>query len=304
MPATRVLIVTLGALVANHAIRLPGPFYDAINNLLVSICVVAVFSASYSQCIYIPQLFGKKGNNLASEHAELAIRVAQFALVLLGFAAVMKVWGVDIGPALTGMGMAGAAVALALQDYLKNLMGGFNNAAERRFRVGDLICVEGLVEGVVESVELRSTLLRRLDSSPVHVPNSELANAAIINHGRRLRYRIYLKVALTYDTPVEILREISSRVKRYIEQSEQFVPADEANQFVRIDSLNESSVDMLVYCFTRSTVYADYLEAKEELVLSIKSIVLEAGGSFAFPSRSIYVATGENERVEQDGLNP
>jgi MscS family membrane protein len=303
-PAVRVLLVATSVVIANDAIQLPEPFYSIIDKFLISICVAAVFVASYAQCIYIPQLLKKGGRKREQDHLDLIVRVAQFVVVLLCIAAIMKVWGIDIGPALTGMGVAGAAMALASQDYLKNLLGGFNNAAERRFRVGDVISANGLVEGTVESVELRSTLIRRFDSSPVHVPNSELANAAIINHGRRLRRRIYWKVALTYSTPVEALRDIRQQVMHYIEQNERFVPADEANLFVRVDSLNESSVNMLVYCFTRSTEYGDYLEAKEELALKIKSIVHDAGGSFAFPSRSIYVETSEKESIELDSVKP
>jgi MscS family membrane protein len=303
-PAVRVLLVATSVVIANDAIQLPEPFYSIIDKFLISICVAAVFVAIYAQCVYIPQLLKKGGKKHEQDHLDLIVRVAQFVVVLLCIAAIMKVWGIDIGPALTGMGVAGAAMALASQDYLKNLLGGFNNAAERRFRVGDVISANGLVEGTVESVELRSTLIRRFDSSPVHVPNSELANAAIINHGRRLRRRIYWKVALTYSTPVEALRDIRQQVMHYIEQNERFVPADEANLFVRVDSLNESSVNMLVYCFTRSTEYGDYLEAKEELALKIKSIVHDAGGSFAFPSRSIYVETSEKESIELDSVKP
>ena len=64
---------------------------------------------------------------------------------------------------------------------------------------------------------------------------------------------------------------------------------------MRIDSFNDSSIDMLVLCFSQSNVWADYLEAKEELALSIKSIVMEAGGGFAFPSRSIYIEASPEE---------
>ncbi|MFW2439682.1 MAG: mechanosensitive ion channel family protein [Arenicellales bacterium] len=290
VPAARVLVVAAGGLIANEMLGLPEPYFGILDKLLLSICVIAVFSANYSLCVYIPQLFNSHTKKSHGPNQDgLVVRVAQFAVVFLGIAAVMKVWGIDIGPALTGMGVAGAAVALAAQDYLKNLMGGFNNAAERRFHVGEMIEVEGLVLGRVESVSLRSTVIRRLDTSPVHVPNSELANAAIINLDRRIYRRIYWNISLTYASSIDTLREICQRIEQYIDDSDHFVPADKASRFVRIDTFNDSSIDMLVYCFTRSKVYADYLDVKEDLTLAIKSIVKEAGGNFAFPSRSIYI---------------
>jgi len=95
------------------SLAIPEPYFAIVNKLLVSICVIAVFSINYSLCVYIPQLFGSHTNKTrAPEESSLIVRVAQFAVAFLGIAAVKKVWGIDIGPALTGMGVAGAAVAL------------------------------------------------------------------------------------------------------------------------------------------------------------------------------------------------
>jgi len=127
-------------------------------------------------------------------------------------------------------------------------LGGFNKAAECRFHVGELISVEGLVEGRVESVSLRTTVIRRLDTSPVHVPNSELANAAIINLDRRKYRWIYWNISLTYSSSIETLRDICQHVEQYIDESDHFVPDDKASRLVRIDTLYGSSIDMLVYC--------------------------------------------------------
>lgn len=299
-PAIRVLIVTFGIIIANDTLGIPEPYFSIIDKILVTICVAAVFSANYSLCIYIPQLFTSNKKSVGGkketppESIELLIRVSQLAVVFLGIAAALKVWDIDIGPTLTGMGVAGAAVALAAQDYLKNLMGGFNNAAERRFSVGELISVEGLVEGYVESVNLRSTVIRRLDTAPVHVPNSKLANTAIINYDRRIYRRIYWKIALRYSSSVDTLRDICQQIEQYIQNSDHFVSVERGRLIVRVDSFKDSSIDILVYCFTRSRIYEDYVEAKEELALTIKEIVTQSDADFAFPSRSIYIEASEN----------
>ncbi|MDA9981871.1 mechanosensitive ion channel family protein [Gammaproteobacteria bacterium] len=302
LPAIQVFVVVLGALIAHESIQLPEPFFGVVEKLLVSICVAAVFAVAYSLCKYIPQFFEKKHTARAPEQISWVVRVAQFIVMFVGIAAVFRVWGIDIGPVLTGMGLAGAAVALAAQDYLKNLLAGFNNAAERRFREGDWIRVEGLIEGTVESVDLRSTVIRRFDKAPVYVPNSELANKLLINFSRCPHRRIYWKISLTYATSIDILRTIRERIEQYIDDSDRFVAPDLAARYVRIDSFNDSSIEMLVLCFSQSNVWADYLEAKEELALAIKSIVTEAGGNFAFPSRSVYMeASPEDEPVGVSG---
>lgn len=288
-PAIMVFVVAFGALVAHENIRLPEPYFGIVANLLVSVSVAAVFAAAYSLCKYIPEYFKEKRTKRVPEQISWVVRVAQFIVVFVGVAAVFRVWGVDIGPVLAGMGLAGAAVALAAQDFLKNMLAGFSNAAERRFREGDWVRVEGVVEGTVESVDLRSTTVRRFDKAPVYVPNSELADKLLINFSRCPHRRIRWTISLTYTTSIDVLRKIRDNIESYIDDDDRFVPADRAARYVRIDSFNDSSIDMLVQCFSQSNVWADYLEAKEALALSIKSIVAEARGQFAFPSRSVYM---------------
>ncbi len=288
-PAIEVFVVAFGALIAHEYIQMPEPYFGIVGNLITTVSVAAVFVVIYSSSSFIPQFFAGRQASRAPEQISWVVRLVQFMVVFVGIAAVFKVWGVDIGPVLTGMGLAGAAVALAAQDYLKNLLAGFNNAAERRFREGDWISVEGLIEGTVESVDLRSTLVRRFDKAPVYVPNSELANNLLINFSRCPHRRIRWMISLTYATSIDTLRIIRERIEQYIDASELYVNADLAARYVRIDSFNDSSIDMQILCFSQSNVWADYLEAKEELALAIKSIVGKAGGNFAFPSRSVYM---------------
>jgi len=106
VPGARILVVATGGLIANDVLAIPEPYFAIVDKLLVSICVIAVFSVNYSLCVYIPQLFGSYTNKTrAPEENSLIVRVAQFVVAFLGIAAVMKVWGIDIGPALTGMGV-------------------------------------------------------------------------------------------------------------------------------------------------------------------------------------------------------
>lgn len=76
----------------------------------------------------------------------------------------------------------------------------------------------------------------------------------------------------------------------HIPGSDEFESPENVSTFVRIDSFNDSSIDIMVYCFTKTTVWGEWLEIKEKLALSIKEIVeVKARTSFAFPSTSLYV---------------
>jgi len=96
--------------------------------------------------------------------------------LFLGFATVLQVWGIQVGPILAGLGLFGVAVALGAQDLFRNLIGGLCVLIEKRFKVGDWIMVDGVVEGTVEHIGFRSTKVIRFDLSPVFVPNQKLSD--------------------------------------------------------------------------------------------------------------------------------
>ena len=119
--------------------------------------------------------------------------------------------------------------------------------------------------------------------------NADLANNILTNFSRMPHRRIYWNVGLLYSTTTEQLRQISTEVETFLRQSPEFVTNDDIPLYVRIDELGPSSVNLLVYCFTQSPVYADYLTAKESLVVAIRTAVENSDTSFAYSSQSIYV---------------
>ena len=289
LPAAKALIVSFVLLLAVDIIGFPGTVGNVLERILISIAIASIFSVAYVLTDPLTKLMEPYRRTGAEIQFDWLIRAIKIIIVFLGISAVLAVWDIDIGPVITGMGILGAGVALAAQDLFRNLIGGVTNMSEHRFGVGDWIRVEGVIEGVVERVEFRSTQIRRFDKALVHVPNGDLSNSPVINFSRMPHRRIYWKISLVYSTTAGQLAEIRDAIEGFIDGSGDFVAADRAPRYVRIDSFNESAIDLLVYCFTVSNQYAIYLEAKEKLLLEIQAIVERAGSSFAYPSRSIYI---------------
>lgn len=212
-------------------------------------------------------------------------------MVLVAGATILQTWGVQVAPIIAGLGLFGVAVALGAQDLFKNLIGGVSILVERRFGMGDWILVDGVVEGTVEKIGFRSTLVRRFDKAPVYVPNQKLADNAVTNFSAMTYRRISWKIGLEYRTTVDQLRRIRDGIEDYIANNDAFVKPPLAARFVRVDSFADSSIDIMIYCFTHTIVWGEWLVAKEELATNVKRIVEDAGAGFAFPSRSIYVET-------------
>jgi MscS family membrane protein len=215
-----------------------------------------------------------------------AIRVM---VVFIGAAVILEIWGIQIGPLLAGLGLFGAAVALGAQDLFKNLIGGMTIIAEKRFHPGDWIKVEGVVEGTVEEIGFRSTKVRRFDKAPVHVPNAQLSDAVVTNFSRMTHRRIYWMINIEYRTSVDQLKIIRDEILAYLNNNPETFDLD-VTTFVRVDSFGASSIDLLIYCFTKTRDWGEWLEVKEAFALEIKQIVEDkAGAGFAFPSQSVYL---------------
>ncbi len=288
-PATQTMIVSFALLIALELIGLPRTISTTLSHVLTSVMIAAVFAVGYVLTEPLSKLLEPYRTSGTQFQVDWLLRGAKIVVVILGIAAVLEVWGIDLGPVLTGMGVLGAGVALAAQDLFRNLISGMTNMSEKRFGAGDWIRIEGVIEGYVEKVDFRSTQIRRFDMALVHVPNGVLANSSLVNFSQMPHRRIYWMISLVYSTTTGQLAEIREAIEQFIDGSSDFVSQDRAARFVRIDSFDESGINMLVYCFTHSAQYGDYLEAKEKLVIAIKTMVERAGSAFAFPSRSIYV---------------
>lgn len=207
----------------------------------------------------------------------------------IGAATILDIWGIKVGPILAGFGLVGAAVALGAQDLFKNLIGGVFIVAEKRFDIGDWIRVDGVVEGTVEFIGLRTTRIRRFDMAPEFVPNSQLSDNQVTNFQKMTYRQISWLVGLTYDTSADQLARIRQEVDDYIRGSGDFVVSPDAAPLIRIDNFGDSAINMMVYCFTHTTDWEAWLKIKEALMFKIMAIVADAGSGFAFPSQSVYI---------------
>jgi MscS family membrane protein len=229
---------------------------------------------------------------------EWLVKAIKIAFVFIGAATILEIWGIQVAPLIAGLGLFGVAVALGAQDLFKNLIAGILIIAEKRFANGDWIRVDDVVEGTVESIGFRSTRIRRFDKAPVQVPNSQLSDRAVTNFSAMTHRRIYWTIGVEYRTSVEQLRQIRDEIEKYVLDDPDFAKPPEVATFVRIDRFSDSSIDIMLYCFTVTTSWGEWLEIKERLAYRIKEIVEGAGSAFAFPSQSLYVEAMPSEVPE------
>ena len=297
-PPMRAVPVVLGLFVAIYYLELEGKTHEIATDITRTMITMVLFWALYRGIGPLSRLFRSLETIISQEFVEWIVKTLKVVVIVVGAATILQLWGIQIGPIIAGAGLFGVAVALGAQDLFKNLIAGILILGERRFRHGDWVRVEGLVEGTVESIGFRSTVVRRFDKAPVMVPNAQLSDTAVINFSQMIYRRIYWHIGVEYSTSIEQLRQIRDGIDDYISNHDDFVPPEQASKFVRIDRFNDSSIDILVYCFTKTTKWGEWLIVKEELAFKIMEIVHEAGTGFAFPSTSLYIESIPSERPE------
>ncbi len=292
------LPVVLGFFIATSYINLSTEvqeFIDLLNRTLITIFIFWLLHQLVKPFSFIIRNFEDK---ISKPLVNWTLKGLEIIIIVLGIVAVLELWGIKVGPVIAGLGLFGVAVALGAQDLFKNLISGIMILMEKRFTIGDVILVSNEVEGVVEQIGFRSTLVRRFDSTPVMIPNYKFAEQSVTNYSRRHHRRIRWLIGLEYKTSINQLKKIRDAITQLIKDKNDFAKNENSGFFVRIDSFSDSSIDMLVQVFTVTNDWSEFLKIKEELAVSIIEIVETNNAGFAFPSQSLYVESFPNEKSE------
>ncbi len=229
----------------------------------------------------------KFGKELSMEVASFINKSLKAFIVILGIVAILQEWGINVSALLASMGLGGLAFALAAKDTAANLFGGLSILADRTFKIGDWVLIDGKIEGIVEDIGIRTTKIRTFEKSLITVPNSVIANSPVENFSRRENRRIKLLVGLTYDTPKETIQKIVKEIKQMLLDH----PHIDKNLTLLVNfyEFADSSLNIFVYCYADTANWSKWLDIKEDVQLKIMEIVEKNGSSFAFPSQSIYI---------------
>jgi len=278
--------IVLGFFVSTSYLTGEHGAIELINRSLITILIFWTFHQIIGP---LSVVIKSVGGLLSRDLINWIIKAIKVLIFILGAAAVLELWGIKIGPIIAGLGLFGVAVALGAQDLFKNLISGILVLVERRFQVGDWIFVEGVIEGTVESIGFRSTVVRRFDKSLATIPNFQFAENAVINNSQTTNRRINWMIGLEYRTTSEQLKNIKNQIEEYIKNNDDFSKSENTMLSVKIDQFAASSIDIRLICFTKTKQFQEWLSVKDTLALEIKNIVEKNKASFAFPSTSVYV---------------
>lgn len=204
-------------------------------------------------------------------------------IVFIGFFTLLGfVFEVNVLTLITGLGIGGIAIALAAKESLENLIGSFTIFLDKPFVVGDLVKVDG-VEGTVEKVGFRSTLIRTTEKTMATIPNKGMIDGVLENMSLRNFRRVKFSFGITYETNAETIKKIVDEIRTYIRAHED--TSDDGNAY--FEGFGDSSLNIEVIYFVSITAYNDYLSIKQEINFKIMEIVMRNKSDFAYPTQRL-----------------
>ncbi len=217
-------------------------------------------------------------------------RALKVSIAIVAIILVVQNWGYSVTSLIAGFGITGLAVGFAAKDSIENVFGSIFVVADHVYKPGDWIVVDRTVagsnvEGIVEDISLRSTRIRAFDNTLIIIPNNVMANATIKNVSAHKKRRMYEFIDITYDTPaekVELAVEICRRIVREHPEMQEY-------QQIHFNQFGSHSLKIMLYIFTNTTDWGEYLRIRQEIFLSIFREFNKHGIEFAFPTQTLYL---------------
>ncbi|HUF28655.1 MAG TPA: mechanosensitive ion channel family protein [Gemmatimonadaceae bacterium] len=214
--------------------------------------------------------------------ATFLVRVVLWAMILL--LTLQNVFAVNITALITGLGIGGIAIALAVQNILSDLFGAVSIVLDKPFVVGDFIIVGDFL-GTVEYVGLKTTRLRSLSGEQIIFSNSDLLNSRIRNYKRMFERRAVFAIGVTYGTPPEKLAAIGGWIRTIVETQPE-ARFDRAH----FKTFGASSLDYEVVYYVKKPDFNTYMDTQQAINIALVRKFAAEGIEFAFPTRTVHVS--------------
>ncbi len=227
--------------------------------------------------------------------APLIGTLLKVGIYLIGGISIAEILGLPLASLIAGVGVGGIAIAMAAKDSIQSIIGFVTIVIDKSFNIGDWIKVGGN-EGTVEYLGLRSTRIRTFYNSVITIPNSMFLNAEIDNMGLREYRRFSTKIGVTYQTKAEDIEAFCEGIRELL----RLHPRTRKDYFfVYFNSMSDSSLEILLYCFFEVPDWSVELSARHRLLLDIVRLANKLNIDFAFPTQTLFMQrdTGSSDEL-------
>ncbi|MED5525681.1 MAG: mechanosensitive ion channel family protein [Pseudomonadota bacterium] len=229
--------------------------------------------------------FIRRGRDITTVQAVGKLLKASIIVVFL--LTLFQTLGVNISGILALGGVGGLVIGMAAKDLLANFFGSLVVYFDKPFKVGDWIrSPDRPIEGTVERIGFRVTQIRTFDQRPLYVPNSVFTQISVENPSRMLNRRINETIGIRYED-ADKMGDVVAKVKDMLENHPDI--DQHKTLMVNFNAFGPSSLDFFIYTFTKTTVWAEYHQVKQDVMLKIIHIIHELGADCAFPTQTLHI---------------
>jgi MscS family membrane protein len=288
-----------------------------INTIYMALLTWAIYSILNNSITIYAQNLLEKYQNVRKEMIVFILKIIKVLLVLVVILFLFTQLGIDVKAIAASLGVGGIAIALAAKDTLANFFASLNIMTDNSFSQGDWIKTDDF-EGTVVDIRMRTTRIRTFDNAMITVPNTQIANAHILNWSKRIiGRRIKMSIGVTYENKMsdiiclkdDILDMLSnhpniasnknidiSRTRAFEAIKREDLEGVKNTLLVYIDEFGSTSINILVYCFSRSPDWEDWLQTKENVMIQISRLVEKNHCEFAYPTQVVHLK--QDEKIE------
>lgn len=270
---------------SSHALK----FFEVGMIVIISWTIIRLITYVEHNIIKQQEINGKKVDKTTADAISQLLRVS---VIITSLLVGLQSLGFNISAILAFGGIGGIAVGFAAKDLLANFFGGLMIYMDRPFSVGDWIrSPDRNIEGTVERIGWRLTLIRTFDKRPLYIPNSMFANISVENPSRMTHRRIHETIGVRYEDNKH-LSAIIADVKDMLLNHDEI----DATQtlMVNFNQFAPSSLDFFIYTFTKTTNWVKFHEVKQDVLFKITKIVEKHGAEMAYPTSTVHI---ENEAL-------
>ena len=227
-------------------------------------------------------------------------KILRVVVIFLGILVAMQTLGLSIAGILAFGGVGGIAIGFAARELIANYFGGLMLFMDRPFKVGETITSSDRdIEGTVQEIGWRQTIIVKFDTRTLYVPNSVFATIVVRNMTRQKNRRIFEYVGIRYDDADQLVAIVSDTKDMLSNHPE---IDQESSIMVNFDRFAASSLDIMIYCFTKTIVWAEYHEIKQDVLVKTMEIIASHGAEIAFPTSTIYLMNEPDVEKIAEGI--
>lgn len=241
----------------------------------------------------------RRGESIDRTTVDAIGKLLRVSVIITAVLVALQSLGFSISGVLAFGGIGGIAVGFAAKDLLANFFGGLMVYLDRPFAVGDWVrSPDKQIEGTVEEIGWRLTRIRTFDKRPLYVPNSVFTQITVENPSRMTNRRINEVVGVRYDDVGKVAAIVEGirvmlRSHEEIDQNQTLI--------VNLNQFGPSSLDIMIYTFTRTTAWVRFHQIKQDVMLKVAGIVAAHGAEIAFPTRTLHLVGGEGGAEQMAG---